>query len=59
MRRLVAGVALAAALLVPTTGAAADESSRVGMTRCPGGFYLWYYDLQNKQQIIFSTCIYP
>lgn len=59
MKKLFATVALAAALALPATTAHAAEGARAGITKCPGGFYVWYYDLNNQYHVLVSTCIYP
>ena len=59
MRKLIASACMCAALVLPAGVARADEGARAGVTRCPGGFYVWYYDLQNQKQILLSTCIVP
>ncbi|HYO60370.1 MAG TPA: hypothetical protein VEU29_00545 [Actinomycetota bacterium] len=66
MKKLIASVCTAAALILPVASAApaaADESARAGVEDCReyGGGYIgvwaWYYDLQNRYHRIW-TCIY-
>jgi opacity protein-like surface antigen len=59
MKKVVAALALAAALVAPASVAHASDAARAGVTKCPGGFYVWYYDLSNNYHVVFSTCIYP
>ncbi|HEX2295429.1 MAG TPA: hypothetical protein VHN37_08985, partial [Actinomycetota bacterium] len=63
MKRLISAVAVAAALVLPASPAAADESARAGVEDCReygGGYHgvwAWYYDLDNRYHRVW-TCIY-
>jgi hypothetical protein len=58
VKKLVATVAAAAALLVPVTTAAADESCRVCVAKCGYGYRVYWYDLDGNYQLLFNGCIY-
>ncbi len=62
MKKLLASVALAAALLLPATSAQAADLARAGVSKCTGGgyrgVYVWYYDLDNQYHELLNLCIY-
>lgn len=57
MKRLVAGVAVAATLLVPATAAEADEDCRVCVKQCRYGYVVYYYDLDGNAHVLHNSCI--
>ena len=60
VKRLVAAVGAATALLLPATAAQADDA-RFGTRSCPAGHVgriVWWYDLNNQYEDLAYICIY-
>ncbi|MFN2588948.1 MAG: hypothetical protein ABR613_12645 [Actinomycetota bacterium] len=61
MKKLIASLAVAAALALPATSAQAGDVARAGVSKCSGGgsrgFVVWWYDLDNQYQEL-NFCIY-
>lgn len=58
MKKLVATLAAAAALLVPATAAVAAESCRVCVAKCGHGYRVYWYDLDGNYEELLNWCIY-
>ena len=60
VKRIVATIAAAAALLVPMTASAAQpaESCRVCVAKCGHGYRVYWYDLDGNYDVLFNGCIY-
>lgn len=58
MKKLVATVAIAAGLLVPSTVALAEESCRVCVEKCGHSYSVYWYDLDGNYQLLWNGCIH-
>lgn len=57
VKKLVAGVALAAALVVPAVPAGAADC-RVCTKKCGTGYLVYWYDLDNNYHVLLNACVY-